>query len=71
MLAGLLVTIYYLGLNQSWLRSAMGLTGDGLWWGIQPVSAGVFGVAAGLAATIVVSLFGRQDERARTIVDGI
>jgi cation/acetate symporter len=28
---------------------------DGLWFGIQPVSAGVFGVPAGLLAAVVVS----------------
>jgi cation/acetate symporter len=37
------------------VRAMLGLSGDGLWWGIQPVSAGVFGVAAGLATTVFVS----------------
>jgi cation/acetate symporter len=27
-----------------------------LWLGIQPISAGVFGVPAGFAATVIVSL---------------
>jgi cation/acetate symporter len=27
-----------------------------LWWGIQPVSSGVFGVAVGLVVTVVLSL---------------
>ena len=31
------------------------LLADGLWFGIQPVSAGVFGVPTGLVATVVVS----------------
>jgi cation/acetate symporter len=28
-----------------------------LWWGIQPISAGVFGVPVGFAVIILVSLF--------------
>jgi cation/acetate symporter len=34
----------------------LGLSGDGLWLGIQPVSAGVFGVVAGLFSMVLVSL---------------
>ncbi|RFO99012.1 cation acetate symporter [Rhodoferax lacus] len=56
MLTGLLVTAYYMVVNQSGVRHYLGLTGDGLWLGIQPVSAGLFGVCAGLLATVVLSL---------------
>jgi cation/acetate symporter len=28
---------------------------DGLWFGIQPISAGVFGVPCGVALTLLVS----------------
>jgi cation/acetate symporter len=56
MLTGLGVTLYYLTMNQPAVRQALGLAGSGLWFGIQPVSAGVFGVAAGLAAAVVCSL---------------
>ena len=56
MLTGLGVTIYYMAINLSPVRTLLGLTGDGLWWGIQPVSAGVFGVAAGFVVTAIVSL---------------
>jgi cation/acetate symporter len=59
MLAGLSVTIYYMAINFPAVRSALGLAGDGLWWGIQPVSAGVFGVTAGLVTTVLVSLGSR------------
>lgn len=55
MLVGLCVTLYYMAINLPVLRSALRLQGDGLWWGIQPVSAGVFGVTAGAIATIVLS----------------
>nr|WP_295782556.1 VC_2705 family sodium/solute symporter [Rhodoferax sp.] len=57
MLAGLGVTVYYMAINLPAVRAALGLAGEGLWWGIQPVSAGVFGVAAGLVTAVFVSLF--------------
>ncbi len=56
MLAGLGVTVFYMVINIEVVRAALGMSGDGLWWGIQPVSAGVFGVTAGLLATVLVSL---------------
>jgi cation/acetate symporter len=56
MLSGLLVTAYYMVINQAGVRQALRLVGDGLWLGIQPVSAGLFGVCAGLLATVVLSL---------------
>jgi cation/acetate symporter len=56
MLAGLGVTVYYLTVNQPAARHFFRLTGDGLWLGIQPVSSGIFGVAAGLLVTVVLSL---------------
>lgn len=58
MLAGLGVTVYYMVVNVPWVRSSLGLAGSGLWWGIQPVSAGVFGVAAGAVVTLLVSRLG-------------
>jgi cation/acetate symporter len=59
MLAGLGVTIYYMVINLTAVRLFLGFAGDGLWWGIQPVSAGVFGVSAGLVTAVVVSLLTR------------
>jgi cation/acetate symporter len=56
MLAGLGVTVTYMLLNAAGVRAALGLTGSGLWFGIQPVSAGVFGVALGAAVVWAVSL---------------
>lgn len=57
MLSGLGVTFYYMVMNQPWLRSAFGITSPvDLWWGIQPVSAGVFGVPVGFAVMVLVSL---------------
>ncbi|QDL54206.1 VC_2705 family sodium/solute symporter [Rhodoferax aquaticus] len=55
MLSGLGITVLYMAINNPTLRSYMGLEGRGLWWGIQPMSAGVFGFAFGTVVTIVVS----------------
>ena len=57
MLSGLGVTFYYMATTQPWLRSVFGLQGPvELWWGIQPISAGIFGVPVGFAVLILVSL---------------
>jgi cation/acetate symporter len=56
MLAGLGLTIYYVATTQPWLRSLFGLSGPvRLWWGIEPISAGVFGVPLGFAVILLVS----------------
>lgn len=57
MVSGLAVTFYYMATTQPWLRSVFNLTGPiELWWGIKPISAGVFGVPVGFAVVIVASL---------------
>ena len=56
MLVGLGVTLFYMASNLPPLKGALGLSSGGLWWGIAPVSAGVFGVPAGVVATFLVSL---------------
>ena len=57
MVTGLGVTIYYMVMNHAWMRSVFGVTAPvDLWWGILPISAGVFGVPIGLAVIILVSL---------------
>ena len=68
MLTGLSVTIYYMAINLPVVRAALGLAGDGLWWTIQPVSAGVFGVAAGLVGTVLISLVTRHQPLGSTAV---
>ena len=60
MVVGLGVTIGYMVLNHPAVRNALALPPDGLWFGIQPVSSGVFGVAAGVMATVILSLLSRQ-----------
>jgi len=66
MLVGLGVTVYYMTVNIPSVRLWWGLEGNGLWFGIQPVSAGVFGVFAGLVVTWLLSL--RYPDRACTPV---
>ena len=57
MLGGLGITFYYMVTTQPWLRGIFGVTSPiELWWGIQPISAGVFGVPLGFALIIIVSL---------------
>jgi cation/acetate symporter len=57
MIAGLGTTVYYMVMNQPWLRGVFGITSPvDLWFGILPISAGVFGVPVGIAVIIVASL---------------
>jgi cation/acetate symporter len=57
MIAGLGLTFYYMATTQPWLRGIFGVTSPiELWWGIQPISAGLFGVPLGFLVIIVVSL---------------
>jgi cation/acetate symporter len=57
MTAGFGVTFYYMVMTQPWLRGVFGVTSPiELWWGILPISAGVFGVPLGFAVIIIVSL---------------
>ncbi|MGA0017604.1 MAG: VC_2705 family sodium/solute symporter [Burkholderiaceae bacterium] len=56
MVSGLGVTLFYVLSNASWPRQMLGLGDPGpLWWGIEPIAAGVFGVPVGLVVTVVVS----------------
>ena len=73
MIAGLAMTFYYMATTQPWLRAVFGITSPvELWWGIQPISAGVFGVPVGFAVIILVSLVSpRPDGVTRALVDGI
>ena len=57
MIAGLGTTFYYMATTQPWLRGVFGVTRPvELWWDIQPISAGLFGVPIGVAVIIIVSL---------------
>ena len=57
MIGGLGITVYYMVSNQPWLRSVFDVTKPiELWYGIAPISAGVFGVPLGFALVVLVSL---------------
>ncbi len=57
MIAGTAVTFYYMATTQPWMRGLFGVTSPvELWWGIQPISAGIFGVPIGIAVIVLVSL---------------
>jgi cation/acetate symporter len=61
-LAGVGTTIWYMVHTQPWLREVLLRiprsvpVDEALWWGIQPIAAGVFGVPVGFAVIIIVSL---------------
>jgi len=60
MLSGLFTTIFYMVQTQPWLRewvlSVPRSTPVELWWGIQPIAAGVFGAPVAFVVIISVSL---------------
>ncbi len=59
MLAGVSITLYYMITTHPWMRGLFGVTdpiADYTWFGILPISAGVFGVPLGFAVIIIVSL---------------
>jgi cation/acetate symporter len=67
MLAGLGITFYYMVTTQPWLRGVFGVTSpiaENIWFGIQPISAGLFGVPIGFAVIIIVSLLTPAPDKA-------
>jgi len=63
MLSGLGLTLYYMVINMAAVRTFFGLNGSGLWFDIEPISAGVFGVFAGVTVTLIMSLLTRSPNR--------
>lgn len=71
MIAGLGVCVYYIVSTYPYFRQMTGFVGP-RWFGIEPISSGVFGVPAGFLATIVVSLLDRApDAYTKALVDYI
>ena len=59
MASGLGITFYYMVMTQPWLRKVFKVTSpiaDNLWFEIQPISAGIWGIPLGFVVIIVVSL---------------
>ncbi|MDW5441918.1 sodium:solute symporter family protein [Polaromonas sp. SM01] len=73
MIAGLGVTSYYVVANQPWLRAIFNIQSPiQLWWGIDPISAGLFGVPVGFVVIVLVSLVTRPpSQKARELVDRV
>jgi cation/acetate symporter len=56
MVCGFMLTAGYMLFNLAWVRNALDLEpGAGMWWDIQPISAGVFGVSLGFITIAVFS----------------
>ena len=71
MLAGLVVCVWYIVSTYPYFTQLTGFVGP-RWFGIEPISSGVFGVPAGFAAAILVSLADRPpDAYTRALVDYI
>jgi cation/acetate symporter len=67
MLVGMAVCVGYMAINLPGTRGLLGFRGpvaDTLWWGIDPFSAGVFGVPAGMLTLWLVSLLTRPPSTA-------
>ncbi len=68
MAAGLLTTFSYMTVTHPWLREwVLGISRTqqvDLWWGIQPIAAGVFGAPVAFLTIIVVSLLTPPPDRA-------
>ncbi|WP_313316012.1 VC_2705 family sodium/solute symporter [Pulveribacter sp.] len=73
MVSGLAVTVYYLLAQVEWVREVAPqvLLPEGLWFGIHPISAGVFGVPTGLLVAWAVSLATRPGRSPRVVPDGL
>ncbi len=73
MASGLLITVYYLVRNEAWMRDIFGISAPvDLWFGIQPIAAGVFGVSLGFAVSSAASLLSHPGgQRSDGFVDGI
>jgi len=66
MVAGISVTAYYMVTTQPWLRGIFGVTSpinDHIWFGISPISAGIWGVPLGFVVIVVVSLLTPAPDR--------
>jgi cation/acetate symporter len=73
MASGLLMTVAYMVRNEPWMRGVFGISVPvDLWFAIQPISAGVFGVLLGFVVIIAVSLMTRPgNARSDAFVDHI
>ena len=75
MLGGVGVTWYYMSVTQPWLRGVFGVTGpiaDYMWFGISPISAGIFGLPVAAVLMVVVSLLSpAPDQKTQDFVEHV
>jgi cation/acetate symporter len=73
MIAGIGIAGYYMASRYPALRELLGATGPPeLWWGIQPICAGVFGVPLGFGVIVVMSLLtAAPGQQAQALVDRV
>jgi len=75
MISGTVVTFYYMATTQVWMRGLFNVTSpvaDNMWWGMQPIAAGVFGVPLGFAVIIIVSLLTKApDQKIQELVEHV
>ena len=75
MASGLGITFYYMATTQPWLRKVFNVTSpiaDNLWFEIQPISAGIWGIPLGFIVIIVVSLLTpAPDKKTQAMVDNV
>ena len=75
MASGVGITFYYMAMTQPWLRKLFGVASpiaDNLWFEIQPISAGIWGIALGFIVIIVVSLLTPPpDAQTQALVDRV
>jgi len=63
MILGLGTCMYYMINTYPFFTNLFGLTPMTKWFGIEPISSGVFGVPVGIVAIIVVSLLTKEPDR--------
>jgi cation/acetate symporter len=75
MVAGLGVCMYYMSVTYPFFRDVLGVTkpiADYMWFGMQPISAGIFGVPIGILTIFVVSLLTKApDAETQELVDHV
>jgi cation/acetate symporter len=72
MLAGLGICLYYMVNTYPFFTAMFGLTPIPLWFGLAPISSGMFGVPVGFAVTIIVSLITpAPDQSTQELVDHV
>jgi cation/acetate symporter len=75
MLVGLGVCFYYMSTTYPYLRDLFGITkpiAEYMWFGLNPISSGVFGLPLGMITIVVVSLLTpAPDERTQSLVEHV